>query len=43
MKTEIVFFELNPFKGVLRRHAEIIASFTPHSSTACVVAIGKNN
>lgn len=43
MKTEIMFFELNRFKRAIRQHAETIASFTPHSTTAHVMAIGKNN
>ena len=43
MKTEIMLFELNRYKRIIRGHAEIIASFTPRSTNAHVVAIGKNN
>ena len=43
MKTEIMFFELNRFKRVIRQHAEVIAALAPRSSHAYVMAIGKNN
>ena len=43
MKTEIMFFELNRYKRVIRLQAEIIASLAPRSSHAYVMAIGKNN
>ena len=43
MKTEIMLFELNRHKRVIRQCAEIIASLAPGSSNAYVMAIGKNN
>ena len=43
MRTEIMFFELNRFKRVIRQHAEVIASLSPRSSHTYVMAIGKNN
>lgn len=44
MRTEIMFFELNRYKRVIRQHAEVIAALAPRwAAHAYVMAIGKNN
>lgn len=45
MRTEIMFFELNRYKRVIRQHAEVLAALAPcwAKAHAYMMASGKNN